>query len=95
MVSLQITWTTQIKTFLFMFVHVICGEIIFFFLFAYLFEQEDALFIGRYDVEQFVTVDVSNGELRADAGVVVDLMRYEVDQTIATFLRLKPVQFGR
>jgi len=49
-----------------------------------------ALFAGRNDVQLAVAVDVGNRELRADAGVVVDLVGREADGAVAGFLGPKP-----
>jgi hypothetical protein len=40
-----------------------------------LLEEEDALLVGRDDVEQSVAVKVGHDELRADAALVADQLR--------------------
>ena len=48
-----------------------------------LLEHEDALLVGRDDIEQAVAVEVGDDELGADAALVVDLARGEGDLAVA------------
>src|SRR5438132_10620934 len=60
----------------------------------HLLEQEHALLVRDHDVRQLVAVHVLNNKLRADARVVVDLVRYELDDTVLAAPGLEPVQHG-
>src|SRR5438046_513325 len=64
-------------------------------LFPLLQEDEDAFFVGDHDIEQAVAIHVRDGELRADAGIVVNHVRHKADHAILAALRLEPVQVRR
>ena len=54
-------------------------------------EDERTFFVSDNDIVPFVAVDIANDNLRADARVVVDLVRNEVDGRLLR-ARFEPVQ---
>ncbi len=59
-----------------------------------LLEEEYAFFVGRYDVEQAVAVEIGDDELGADAALVVDFMRGEGGVAVGAFGGLEPEEPG-
>ena len=55
--------------------------------------NEGAFFVADHDVERAIAVDIACGDLGADAGIVIDLMRDVLD-SLSLARELEPVEHG-